>query len=93
MSSSSAFRFAGIATLSSPLPTDFRIPRIEQDRRLAIFSVLPANASEVVAIAGGLDKLGAAGYPVTSIMASKSGELADGDLAKFAGWIDALDRR
>jgi poly(3-hydroxybutyrate) depolymerase len=86
----------GVAVVDSPLPRTLEVPENNPNERLAILSVETQNSPLSLLIRKDLEKLEAAGYPVTQIVRrgeeSRSATLDGSTRGKIARWIDGLDR-
>lgn len=85
--------FTGVATSAAPLPRQVRVPENDPAVRLAVFSAVAPRGDDAVLAAQGLEKLSAAGYPVTTVSrADAGGSLSAEQCDTLARWIDTLDR-
>lgn len=83
----------GVATSDAALPRTVRVPDNDPAQRLAIFMELPPSGATAANVRQSLQKLSAAGYPVTAVsMETERGELTQEEREQLARWIDTLDR-
>jgi serine protease Do len=85
--------FRGVAVANAPLPRQIQVPPNEPAQRFTIFAAIPNAKDASAQMSQGLEKLSAAGYPVTTISTEDSaGRLTDAQREELARWIDTLDR-
>jgi hypothetical protein len=85
--------FTGVATSDAPLPRQIRVPDSEPALRLAVAAGLAGDDTANLPTRQGLEKLSAAGYPVTTInLQAAGGLLGEAERNELARWIDSLDR-
>lgn len=86
----------GVAVVDSPLPRTLEVPENNPNERLAVLSVETQNTPLSLLIRKDLEKLAAAGYPVTQVVRrgeeSQGGALDGATRSKIGRWIDGLDR-
>lgn len=83
----------GIATVSSPMPRQLKVPPNDPARRLAIYAAIPPKKDSAAAISAGLKGAVEAGYNVTAVtLATPVPTLSETERDDLARWIDTLDR-
>jgi serine protease Do len=83
----------GVATSDAALPRTVRVPENDAAQRLAIFMELAPDGTMAANVRQSLQKLAAAGYPVTAVsMETQGSNLTDDEREQLARWIDTLDR-
>jgi S1-C subfamily serine protease len=83
----------GVATSDAALPRTIRVPDNDPVLRLAVFMELAPDGNMAANVRQSLQKLTAAGYPVTAqTMEPQRKELSAEERDQLARWIDTLDR-
>jgi serine protease Do len=83
----------GVAAVDAALPRTVRVPENDPTLRLAFFMELASEGALAANVRQSLEKLSAAGYPVTALaLEPQRKDLSPDEREHLARWIDALDR-